>query len=70
MPHNSNGPNAGIVPSYLELDARLAWRATGNVELSVVGQNLLHERHAEYGFPSATRPEVERSVLGRVTWHH
>jgi iron complex outermembrane receptor protein len=67
--HNNNGPNPGIVPSYIELEARLAWQISASLQLAVVGQNLLHERHPEYGFPSATRAEVERNVLGRLVWH-
>ncbi len=35
--HNNNGPNAGFVSSYMELDARLAWQASANLQLSVVG---------------------------------
>jgi iron complex outermembrane receptor protein len=65
---NSNGPNAGTVPSYIEMDARVAWHATGRLELSVVGQNLLHDHHPEYGFPSAIRPEIERGVYGKLAW--
>ncbi len=68
--HNNNGPNAGFVSSYMEMDARLAWQATGSLQLAVVGQNLLHERHVEYGFPFPTRSEVERSILGKLTWRH
>lgn len=64
--------NSGVpatVPSYFELDARLAWHATKNLELSIVGQNLLHERHLEYGVPGAPNTEeIVRSVYGKVTW--
>lgn len=64
----NNGPAVGIVPSYVELDSRLAWHLSGRWELSVAGQNLLHSRHPEYGFPSPTRVEIERSVYGKVAW--
>jgi hypothetical protein len=33
-----------------------------------VGQNLLHDHHPEYGYPSATREEIVRSVFGKVSW--
>jgi len=66
--HNNDGPTVGTVPSYFELDARLAWHPTKNLELSVVGQNLLHNHHPEYGFPNATREEISRSVYGKVTF--
>lgn len=67
LPINS-GPMAGIVPSYFELDARLAWHPTKNMEISVVGQNLLHDQHAEYGFPGPTQGQIERSVYGKIAW--
>jgi iron complex outermembrane receptor protein len=66
--HNNNGAVVGTVPSYFELDARLAWRPVKNLELSIVGQNLLHDHHPEYGFPSPTREEISRSVYGKVSW--
>jgi iron complex outermembrane receptor protein len=64
----TGGPMVGRVPSYFELDSRLAWHATKRLELSIAGQNLLHEHHPEYGFPSKTREEIERSVFGQVSW--
>jgi iron complex outermembrane recepter protein len=64
----TGGPVVGIVPSYFELDTRLAWHATKRLEFSIVGQNLLHPYHVEYGFPSPTREEIARSVFGKVTW--
>ncbi len=66
--HNNNGPMPGTVPSYFELDTHLAWHAGDHLELSLVGQNLLHNRHPEYAFPDPTRPEIERSAYGKVTW--
>ena len=36
---------------------------------SVVGQNLLHDQHAEYGFPDSTQVQIERSVYGKIAWH-
>jgi len=56
------------VPGYAELDARLTWQPTAKLELSVVGQNLLHRRHVEFGTPAARR-ETERGMLGSVEWH-
>ena len=64
----NNGPVEGTVPSYFELDARLAWQVTKRLELSIVGQNLLHDYHAEYGFPGPAREEIARSVYGKVAW--
>ena len=64
--HNNNGPKPGTVPSYTEADARIGWHLNRQLEFSVVGQNLLHDHHPEYGFPSPTRPEAERSVYAKV----
>ena len=55
------------VSSYFSLDARLSWRPVHNLELAIVGQNLLDKRHAEFG-AAAARQEIERSVYGKVTW--
>jgi len=68
--HTNNGPTPGTVPSYFELESRLAWHANDRLELSLVGQNLLHNRHPEYGFPDASRPEIERSVYGKFAWRY
>jgi len=55
------------VPAYAELDLRLAWQPTARLEMSIVGQNLLHPEHVEFGtLPS--RNEIPRSVYGRVEW--
>ena len=65
----NNGSIIGIVPGYNEMDVRLGWHATEKLELSIVGQNLLHDRHAEYGFPGATQVQIDRSVFGKIAWH-
>lgn len=58
------------VPSYFELDVRIGWKATENLELALVGQNLLHESHQEFtDFYNATQEaEIERAVYGQATW--
>ena len=62
------GPVVGLVPSYFGLDMRLGWHLTSRLDLSLVGQNLLHEYHVEYGFPLPTREPIVRSVFARLTW--
>jgi iron complex outermembrane receptor protein len=65
--NNSSAPAA--VPDYFELDVRLGWRATKNLQLSLVGQNLLHDHHLEYVIANPNpREEIVRSVYGKVTW--
>jgi hypothetical protein len=38
------------------------------VDFSVVGQNLLHQRHVEFGTTTARR-QIERGVYGMAQWH-
>lgn len=68
--HTNNGPTPGSVPSYFELDTRIAWHVNSNLEVSLVGQNLLHNRHAEYGFPDPSRVEIERSAYAKLIWRY
>jgi iron complex outermembrane receptor protein len=58
------------VDSYFTLAVRLGWKLDRNVELSVVGQNLLDNQHPEYKpeFIDTIPTEVERGVYGKVTW--
>ncbi len=59
------------VPSYVRLDLRLGWRPTQAFDLSLVGQNLLDNRHPEWGsiFGVPVQPlEVQRSVYVQASW--
>jgi iron complex outermembrane receptor protein len=58
------------VPSYFELNARLAWHAGERLELSITGQNLLHDHHPEYGAQDPNRAEIQRSVYGKLAWRY
>lgn len=51
-----------VVPAYHELNARLAWRPNDKMEFALVGQDLLHDRHPEFGAATPSRVEFERSV--------
>jgi iron complex outermembrane recepter protein len=51
-----------VVPGYTELNARIGWRPSEPIELAIVGQDLLHDRHPEFGTPGSLREEFERSV--------
>ena len=57
------------VPAYAELNATLSWQPMTNLDLSLVGQNLLHDRHVEFGAPGPARREIERGVYGALAWH-
>lgn len=50
------------VPAYSELNARVGWRPNDRVELALVGQDLLHAQHPEFGTAVPRRVEFERSV--------
>ncbi|MEW6304152.1 MAG: TonB-dependent receptor [Verrucomicrobiota bacterium] len=57
------------VPSYVRLDVRLGWRPRENLDFTVGLQNLLDERHPEYGANFlVTSTEVERNFYAKVTW--
>ena len=66
--HVSPIPNQAV-PAYSELDGRLGWQATKTLEWSIVGQNLVHDHHAEFGAP-ATRKEIERGAYVKLAWRY
>lgn len=53
------------IDDYVEADARLGWRLTDTLELSVTGQNLLEERRVETGDPVRARA-FGRSIYGAL----
>jgi iron complex outermembrane receptor protein len=58
------------VDSYIGLDVRLGWRPFKHLDFSIVGQNLLDHRRAQFS-PSVVREQatqIQRSVYGKVTW--
>ncbi len=58
------------VPGYADMDARIAWRPTEDLELALVGQNLLHGGRYETAasFISNMSTQVERGVYAKLTW--
>lgn len=57
------------IPDYLRFDTRIAWTPVPNLELSLVGQNLLDNAHPEFSsFIYQSRAQVPRSIYGNVTW--
>jgi len=58
------------LPGYLRVDSRFGWRPTESLEISVVGQNLLKNRHFEFTSPSEgiSPTQVKRSIYGKLTW--
>jgi iron complex outermembrane receptor protein len=55
------------VLSYGEMTVRLGWRPSSRLDLSVVGQNLLHDRHEEFA-AGTPRELFERGVYIRSAW--
>ena len=56
-----------VVPSYTEMNARVGWRLTPQLELSLAGANLLDREHSEFNTP-AVRAVFDRSVLAKAAW--
>ncbi|MEE9424700.1 MAG: TonB-dependent receptor, partial [Methylococcales bacterium] len=57
------------ISDYVSMDIRLAWRPINNLELSLVGQNLLANQHLEYLQEVITTPtEIDRGFYGKLTW--
>lgn len=60
------------IPSYVTIDARLAWSPRKNLEFAIVGRNLLDASHPEFAPTSigTQRTEVNRSVYATVLWRY
>ena len=58
------------VDRYTTLDARLSWKPRKDLEVAIVGQNLLNSSHLEYGsvFSNSATTEVQRGVYARIDW--
>ncbi|MBK8816926.1 MAG: TonB-dependent receptor [Methylococcaceae bacterium] len=69
VPTVVGGANTTTIKGYVTLDARLAWKPMSNLELSLVGQNLLADRHLEYVDEVFVVPsEIPRSVYGKIAF--
>ncbi len=55
------------LPGYSEMNLRIGWSPSPTWELSVIGQNLLHNQHSEFNTP-ATRRELQRGYNAKFTW--
>jgi hypothetical protein len=58
------------VPSYTRLDSNITWQAGERFAISLVGQNLLHDRHLEYTGPDSSVQSdlVKRSAYAKFEW--
>jgi hypothetical protein len=65
----SGVPSHGVA-SYTRVDTQLTWTAGERLELSIVGQNLLHDHHLESLdlLTVVNSSLIKRSLFARVTW--
>jgi len=59
---------AQAVPAYSTGDARLAWRFTRQLELSLVGANLFQPWHVEFAGDPGPLIGIRRSAYAKLTW--
>jgi iron complex outermembrane receptor protein len=55
-----------MLPSHARLDLRLGWKPLPNLDLSLIGQNLLSNHHPEFNDKAEYRTETQRSVFVKV----
>lgn len=61
--------SGSAIPAYTRLDTQLRWHIREFLEIGITGQNLLTPRHSEFVAGYGTDyTQVQRSVLGKVTW--
>jgi iron complex outermembrane receptor protein len=59
-----------VIPSYTRVDTGLTWHWNENGSISVVGQNLVSDRHSEFvdSTGSAGTTLIKRSAYAKFTW--
>jgi hypothetical protein len=59
------------VAAYTRVDTQLTWRFGESMEASIVGQNLLRDRHVEFNDALSTVNSslIKRSAYAKITWH-
>ncbi len=63
-------PSIGV-NDYGTMDLRLGWKPREDLELSLVGQNLLEDKHVEFGpseFFQISPGAVQRGFYGKLVW--
>ena len=61
------------VPKYIVGDVRLAWHPNKNLELSVVGRNLMRGKFYQYNYDpvfGTVGTEVGPEVYAQLAWHY
>ena len=59
---------AKMVPAYSTADARVAWWVHPNIQLALVGRNLLQPHHPEFQDDPGPLVGIKRTVYGQITW--
>ena len=61
---------APLIASHTRVDTQLTWRIAESTNLSLVGQDLLRDHHAEFNDPlqSVNSSQVKRSAYAKFTW--
>ncbi len=67
---NQGTSNNQVIPAYTRLDTGLTWKPLEKFSISVFGQNLLENYHAEFEdkFGSMQSSQIPRSGYAKVTW--
>jgi iron complex outermembrane receptor protein len=58
------------VRAYTTADARIGWKPTRRLEVSVTGQNLFQPHHAEFGIDPPPSVLIKRGVYAKLVWSH
>jgi iron complex outermembrane receptor protein len=61
---------AQSVRAYSTADARIGWKPTKSLNLSVTGQNLFQPHHAEFGIDPPPTVLIKRGVYAKLVWSH
>jgi iron complex outermembrane receptor protein len=56
------------LPGYTTMDARIGWRPTKRLEISLSGRNLLDRQHPEFVTKNSLNEQVHRRGSLKVTW--
>lgn len=60
------------VPSYVRLDTRVGWKLNKDLEIELIGQNLLDNEHDEFTFPNLPlqTTRAKTNLIGRVSYRY
>ncbi len=60
------------IPAYVSLDIRLGWKPINNLDISLVGQNLLESRRPEFSssLVAQSATEIQRGAYVKLTYRY